>query len=247
MDVDEPMVGLNLHIYRDRAVLSLESSGESLHKRGYRPILTKAPLNEALAAALVLLTGWKRRNALRRSAVRLGHAADRGGVDRAAPAAGPDAQALRLSGLDGLRRAAVDGTARRGPPRRRHEQLPAPILGSDVRGDAVSFAINNARAAGIGHLLRFDKRDMRRLSAAGRAAGRDPVQSTLRRTHRRGTGADWAVSDARRIVRPALPGWTAFVFTGNPALADAIGLRPAAQIPLFNGKIPCRLLRFDMK
>src|SRR5262249_30244197 len=51
VDVEEPMVGLNLHIYRDRAVLSLESSGKSLHKRGYRPILTRAPLNEALAAA----------------------------------------------------------------------------------------------------------------------------------------------------------------------------------------------------
>src|SRR5438270_5979468 len=59
VDVDQPMVGLNLHIYQDRAVLSLESSGESLHKRGYRPILTKAPLNEALAAALVLQTGWR--------------------------------------------------------------------------------------------------------------------------------------------------------------------------------------------
>ncbi len=59
VDVEEPMIGLNLHIHRDQAVLSLDSSGESLHKRGYRPVLTKAPLNEALAAALVLLTGWK--------------------------------------------------------------------------------------------------------------------------------------------------------------------------------------------
>src|SRR5437667_8213514 len=64
VNVDEPMVGLNLHIYRNHAVLSLESSGESLHKRGYRPILTKAPLNEALAAALVLLTGWRGDTAL---------------------------------------------------------------------------------------------------------------------------------------------------------------------------------------
>src|SRR5205085_7284736 len=59
VDVDEPMVGLNLHIYRNEAVLSLDSSGQSLHKRGYRPIQTRAPLNEALAAAIVLLTGWK--------------------------------------------------------------------------------------------------------------------------------------------------------------------------------------------
>ncbi|MGH7170757.1 MAG: THUMP domain-containing class I SAM-dependent RNA methyltransferase, partial [Gemmataceae bacterium] len=59
VDVEQPMIGLNLHIYRDRAVLSLDSSGESLHKRGYRPILTRAPLNEALAAGLILMTGWR--------------------------------------------------------------------------------------------------------------------------------------------------------------------------------------------
>src|SRR5207244_10342366 len=59
VDVETPMVGLNLHIYRNEAVLSLDSSGESLHKRGYRPIQTRAPLNEALAAALVLLSGWR--------------------------------------------------------------------------------------------------------------------------------------------------------------------------------------------
>src|SRR5205823_14988007 len=43
VDVEQPLVGLNLHIYRDHMVLSLDSSGESLHKRGYRPVLTKAP------------------------------------------------------------------------------------------------------------------------------------------------------------------------------------------------------------
>src|SRR5207247_8076466 len=59
VDVDTPMVGLNLHIHRDQAVLSLDSSGESLHKRGYRPVQTRAPLNEALAAALILQSGWR--------------------------------------------------------------------------------------------------------------------------------------------------------------------------------------------
>jgi hypothetical protein len=43
------MLAFNLHIHRNRAVLSLDSSGDSLHKRGYRPIQTRAPLNEALA------------------------------------------------------------------------------------------------------------------------------------------------------------------------------------------------------
>src|SRR5262249_41217598 len=58
VDPATPMVAFNLHIDHDQATLSLDSTGESLHKRGYRPIQTKAPLNEALAAGLVLLSGW---------------------------------------------------------------------------------------------------------------------------------------------------------------------------------------------
>src|SRR5258708_25208836 len=58
VDTERPMLGLNLHVYRDDAVLSFDSSWDSLHKRGYRPMLVKAPLNEALAAGLILSTGW---------------------------------------------------------------------------------------------------------------------------------------------------------------------------------------------
>src|SRR5205085_4050790 len=59
VDTERPMVGLNLHVYKNHATLSLDSSGDSLHKRGYRPALTIAPLNEALAAGLILQTGWR--------------------------------------------------------------------------------------------------------------------------------------------------------------------------------------------
>ena len=56
--LDEPDVMLNIHISNDTCTLSLDSSGESLHKRGYRVAQNDAPLNEALAAGLILLTGW---------------------------------------------------------------------------------------------------------------------------------------------------------------------------------------------
>ncbi|MGH9678174.1 MAG: THUMP domain-containing class I SAM-dependent RNA methyltransferase, partial [Candidatus Acidiferrum sp.] len=160
VNVTQPMVGLNLHIYRDRAVLSLESSGDSLHKRGYRPILTRAPLNEALAAALILRTGWH------------------GQMPLADPLCGSgtipiESAWLALRRPPGLTRrrfgfqgwlnydvrlwTAVRDEARAGVLR----ELPSPIIGSDIRGDAVAFSIDNARSAGIGHLLRFDKRDVR--------------------------------------------------------------------------------------
>ncbi len=246
VDVDEPMVGLNLHIYRDRAVLSLESSGESLHKRGYRPVLTKAPLNEALAAALVLMTGWRH---------------DTPFVD---PMCGSgvlpiEAAWMALRRPPGLTRkrfgfqgwmdydvrlwTALRDEARRGVGR----TLPAPIMGADVRGDAVAFAIDNARAAGIGHLLRFDKRDVRDFRPPEGSPGVilcNPPYGERIGEERELRGLYRTLGE---VFAQRCAGWTAFVFTGSPLLADAIGLRPAKQIPLFNGKIPCRLLRFEMR
>jgi putative N6-adenine-specific DNA methylase len=245
VNVDEPMVGLNLHIYRDRAVLSLESSGESLHKRGYRPILTRAPLNEALAAALVLLTGW------------------RGERPFADPLCGSGTLAIEAAWLalrrpPGLtrKRFGFQGwldfdiqlwTSLRDEARANVARaLPAPIVASDVRGDAVSFSIDNARAAGIGHLLRFDKRDVRDFQPPEGPPGvilcNPPYGERL--------GEEKNLYSLYRLLGEVFAqrcaGWTAFVFTGNPRLADAIGLTPAARIPLFNGKIPCRLLKFEL-
>jgi putative N6-adenine-specific DNA methylase len=48
------------------------------------------------------------------------------------------------------------------------------------------------------------------------------------------------------VLRERCAGWTAFVFSGNPALDEAIGLTPTSGIPLYNGRIPCRLLRYDL-
>jgi putative N6-adenine-specific DNA methylase len=245
VDVEQPMVPLNLHIYRDEAVLSLDSSGESLHKRGYRPIQTRAPLNEALAAALVLLTGFG------------------GATPFADPLCGSgtlpiEAAWLALRRPPGLTRrrfafqswldfdvglwAELRDAARRGVRR----QLPAPVVGSDVRRDAIEHARTNARAAGIGNLLRFEVRDVRDFRPPEGTPGillcnppygeRLGEEKELRGLYRALGG----------VFRERCPGWTAYVFTGNARLADAIGLEPAARVPLFNGKIPCRLLRFDL-
>ncbi len=245
VDVEEPMLGLNLHIYRNHAVLSLDSSGESLHKRGYRPIQTRAPLNEALAAALVLLTGW------------------RGDQPFADPLCGSGTLAIEAAWIalrrpPGLTRkrfgfqgwmdfdvelwTSLRDEARRGIGK----TLLAPILASDARGDAVSMAINNARAAGIGHLLRFDKRDVREFQppeAPGILLCNPPYGERI--------GEEKNLFGLYRLLGEIFTqrcrGWTAYVFTGNPRLAAAIDLTPVAETPLYNGKIPCRLLKFALE
>ena len=242
-DVDEPMLGLNLHIHRNRAVLSLDSSGESLHKRGYRPVLTKAPLNEALAAALVLLTGWT------------------GDTPLVDPMCGSgvlpiEAAWLALRRPPGLtrRRFGFQGwmdydvrlwTSLRDEARRGvRKVLAAPIFGFDIRRDAVALARGNARAAGIGHLLPFQTRDVRDFQPPPGPPG----QILCNPPYGERIGEEKELRGLYRILgevlRQRCAGWTAHVFTGNAALARQIGLQPVREVPLFNGKIPCRLLSF---
>ena len=57
--LSNPDLSLNVHIANETVTLSLDSSGESLHKRGYRVANTEAPINEALAAGMLLMAGWK--------------------------------------------------------------------------------------------------------------------------------------------------------------------------------------------
>lgn len=59
ISVSNPDIRLNIHIAENQATLSLDSSGESLHRRGYRQESVEAPLNEVLAAGMILMTGWK--------------------------------------------------------------------------------------------------------------------------------------------------------------------------------------------
>jgi putative N6-adenine-specific DNA methylase len=242
VDVETPMVGLNLHIFRDEATLSLDSSGESLHKRGYRTILAKAPLNEALAAGLILLTGW------------------RGDVPLVDPMCGSgtlciEAAWIALNRPPGLtrRRFGFMGwmdfdvglwTSVRDEARRQvKRQLPAPILGFDVRRDALHFSQECARAAGIGHLLKFALRDLEHFQPPPGPPGllvcnppygeRIGDEKELKGLYRR----------LGEITRERCPGWRLFAFTGNAMLARQIG-KPIQVIDLFNGKLPCRLLQY---
>mgnify|MGYP001737938042 CR=1 FL=1 len=59
ISVSNPDIRLNIHVAEDNATLSLDSSGESLHRRGYRQESVEAPLNEVLAAGMILMTGWR--------------------------------------------------------------------------------------------------------------------------------------------------------------------------------------------
>src|SRR5262249_21260109 len=126
------------------------------------------------------------------------------------------------------------------------KQLTAPIVGSDARYDAVQFARTNAKAAGIGHLLRFEVKDLRDFRPPPGPPGM--ILCNPPYGERIGEEKDLRVlyELIGHVLRERCQGWKAGVFTGNARLADRIGLQPVREIPLFNGKIPCRLLIYDL-
>ena len=73
---------LRVFFYKDQVTVGIDTSGESLHKRGYRQMTSKAPITETLAAALILLTPWKADRILGRSVLRKRYFPNRGGDDR---------------------------------------------------------------------------------------------------------------------------------------------------------------------
>ncbi|NBO92260.1 MAG: RNA methyltransferase [Planctomycetia bacterium] len=241
VDVVRPMVALNLHLYRNHAILSLDSSGESLHKRGYRPHLTVAPLNEALAAALVMRSGWT------------------GDTPFFDPLCGGavlpiEAAWLAMRRPAGLTRkhfgfmgwldyrvaewAEIRDEARRGVL----NSPAAPVRGSDLRADVVAHAERNASAAGIGHAIKFERADVQRIRLDG-----PPGVVMCNPPYGERIGEEKELIPLYRSLGDLAkrsPGWKFWVFTGNPRLAQAVGLTPREEIPFYNGRIPCRLLRF---
>lgn len=246
VNVHEPMVGLNLHISANHAVLSLDSSGESLHKRGYRTALHRAAMNEALAAGLLLLSQWhcnlpfldplcgsgtipiealwmaqRRPPALTRK--RFGF---QGWLDFD--------KSIWLDIRDDARNQVLSA-------------IPAPIQGSDIRSDVIQMANQNARAAGCGHLLSFAVKDVAKIKPPSHAEN-GVILCNPPYGERIGEEKDLIglYRTLGKVFGDQFSGWQAYVFTGNGKLARQIRLPVQQRWDLFNGRIPCQLLHYDL-
>lgn len=242
VDTDQPLLALNLHIDKDKAVLSLDSTAGSLHKRGYRAKLHRAAINEALAAALILKSGWN------------------GNAPLIDPLCGSGTFAIEATWIatgrpPGLtrRRYGFQGwldfdrrlwTSIRDEARQQIlHQLPVQIEGSDIRRDVLRLAEENAKAAGIGHLLKFYQRDVESFTLPEGPPGmiicnppygaRIGEEKELRALYQ----------SLGRMIQRAAP-WQVFLLTGNSRLLKEIRQKPKSDEAIFNGKIPCRFVGY---
>ncbi len=249
VDLRQPDLQLHLHLQGERATVSVDLAGESLHRRGYRAASARAPLKENLAAALLRLLGWPA-------------IAAKGGafVDpmcgsgtlpiEAAWMAGDRAPGLGrerwgFSGWAGhepaLWAALVDEAEQRAEAGL--ERLP-PVVGHDGDRGAVAAAIAAARQAGLEGKVHLERRELGRCEPPARSEGRPGlVAVNPPYGERLGTASQlgplYAGLGAR--LAQAFDGWRAGVLT-TPELVPTLGINPGRTTPLRNGALQCELV-----
>lgn len=235
---------LHLHWHGDRCQLYLNTSGRKLSDRNYRKIPHKAPMQETLAAAVVLATGYDGTQPLLNPMCGSGTLA----IEAALIASGRPPGLLRSNfGFMHLKDYPAQAwqDMRREAKKVRSKQAVAQIIASDVDEKATSAARKNAQTAGVHHLIEFVTADF-----ADTHIPDQPGILLLNPEYgeRLGAIAELEKTYARigDFFKQRCAGWTGYIFTGNPGLAKKVGLRASRRLEFFNAKIECRLLKYEL-
>jgi len=235
-----------VHLYwkEERCTVYLDTSGEPLSRRGYRKIPLNAPMQETLAAAVVQATGWDGSGAFINPMCGSGTLAIEAalaGLNRAPGLIRGNFGFMHLKGYDERVWSALREKARQVS----RKSLSNRIIATDIDPTAVEAARKNATTAGVEHLIEFSVRDFSDtpVPESGGVIVMNPEYG-----ERMGELAKLEVTykNIGDFLKHKCRGYTAYVFTGNPALAKKVSLKPKQTWQFFNSKIECRLLEYDL-
>jgi len=239
-----PEVRINVRIVRDACTLSLDLSGESLNRRGYRADPEEASLRETLAAGMVLLSGWDGRTTLVDPVCGAGTIPIEAALIATNTAPGVRRRAFafqHLSDYDGnLWDALVDEAREKMSP-----AAAARIEGSDLSPEAIRSARRNARRAGVSAVAALHTRDVKGFCPSG-PPGIILCNPPYGVRMRPGPGKEIFYRALGEVFKKRCAGWTAYVLSGDPDATRHIGLKASRKFPLMNGPIDCRLLKYDL-
>lgn len=231
---------VNVHISGTRVTLSLDSSGESLHKRGYRVEQTEAPINEVLAAGIILMSGWRGDSPL---------------VD---PMCGSGTFLIEAA----LIAANINpGIYRRSFAFERWKDFDAElfesiynddsgerefdykIYGSDISPRAISIAERNIRSAGVGRYIDLQIKPISAWNEAPTPAGtlitNPPYGERISAPDMEGLYE----TIGQRLKR-VFQGWHAWIIGYRDEYFNCVGLTPSQRIPMLNGALECELREY---
>lgn len=241
ISVTNPDIRLNIHIAEDNATLSLDSSGESLHRRGYRQESVEAPLNEVLAAGMILMTGWQ------------------GETDFIDPMCGSGTLLVEAALIA---RNISPGVFRKEFAFEKWEDFDQDlfdeiynddskerdfkhhIYGYDIDMKAVNTARLNVRAAGLSKDVSVEQADIKDFTK--------PTDKSIMVTNppygeRISTPnllATYKTIGER--LKHAFGGNDAWILSYREECFDQIGLKPSIKIPVYNGSLECEFRKYAM-
>lgn len=247
--VEAPDILINVHIAKEHLTLSLDSSGESLHKRGYRVANTEAPINEALAAGMLLMAGWKGQSdfydpmcgsgtLLIEAALIARNIAP--GVFRQAFAfeKWPDFDAELWSDIYN------DDSQER--------EFTHKIYGSDASFYAIQQAAKNIKSAGVQKDVELKQIRMEeiKISNLQSSISNPSPLVMLNPPYGERLKSNKEMEDLYSAIGSTLKhqfaGATAWIISSNDAAMKCIGLKPSRKVRLLNGELDCQFNRYDL-
>ncbi len=244
VDTQDADLKVVVHIDQDICNVSLDSSGDSLHRRGYRPAVGMAPLKESLAAALIQMSDWQPQQMFYDPLCGSGTLPLEASLKALNIAPGMFRERFGFETwldfdqtlLAELIQDADDS---------RLESLPAPIWGSDRNHEVVDQAIVNAKNCGLANHVYFTKLDLEEVVAP---ADSGVVFCNPPYGERLGKNSDLGLfyKQLGNVLKQRFKGWTAYVLSGNKELSQTIGLKSSQRIAVLNGALPCQLMKYEL-
>ena len=243
VNTDNPDIPIHVYIERERVTISLDSSGDSLHKRGYRQITGQAPLNEVLAAGIVELSEWDRTTPFYDGMCGSGTLA----IEAAVKGLDMPTGIFRKQGYafenwpdfdSDLYGKIVESSLER------ISDIKLEIYASDTSSNVVSKAkknIYNAELEDEITVSHLDFFDLKPSGDRGTLVLNPPYGERMDKED-----IDELYGKLGDAFKQNWHGYTCFIFSGNLGALKKVGLRTTSKKELFNGPIECRLARFDI-
>jgi putative N6-adenine-specific DNA methylase len=242
VSTSDPDLRIHLHIQQDTAHLSLDSSGSSLHRRGYRTDTNIAPINEVLAAGLLLLSGWQGQSDFLDPMCGSGTLL----IEAAMIACNIPANInrgdfgfQRWKGYDpGLFRTIQEAGLSR------VREFHYSISGFDKAPSAVRKATENCKNANLSEYIGITQADFFKTKKEVRG----PLYLICNPPYgeRLPVEMESFYKEFGNTLKQEYPNTRAWMFTGNLEALKFVGLRPSRKIKLFNGSIESRLALFEI-
>ena len=222
----------------------LDTSGEPLHRRGYRKIPLHAPMQETLAAAVIQATGWRGRGNFINPMCGSGTLAIEAALGALDMAPGLLRKNFGFMHMKGFRRAPWNRMLQEARARVKRS-FPGRLVATDVDPQAIRASRQNAAAAGVDHMIEFSAGDY-----AGTPVPEGEGVVILNPEYGERMGKIEQLKGVYRGIgdffKRKCQGYTGYIFTGNLDLAKNVGLKVKRRVPFFSSNIECRLLEYDL-